>query len=96
MLTSVIVAGAFGNYIRPHNAQRIGLLPARVPTDRILFVGNTSLAGAHRAATSLGVRDEARALADSTRHIDLSLDPAFQDIFVDALFFPDPQELALL
>lgn len=93
-LKSVLVAGAFGNYIRPHNAQRIGLLPSSVNTNRIQFGGNTALAGAHVAALSLRSRQQARALARTVRHVDLSLDPAFQDVFVESLFFPNSDRWA--
>ena len=86
----VLVAGAFGNYIRCANAQRMGLLPNAVSTGRIAFVGNTSLAGARLTATSLRARLQAQEIAQRTDHLDLSLDPAFQDIYVDALFFPVP------
>lgn len=92
-LRRVLVAGAFGNYIRCANAQRMGLLPADVDSARIEFVGNTSLAGARLAATSLSARREALDIARRTEHIDLSLDPTFQDIYVDALFFPQPAAL---
>ncbi|NUM52286.1 MAG: DUF4445 domain-containing protein [Candidatus Hydrogenedentes bacterium] len=88
-LRRVLVAGAFGNYIRCSNAQRMGLLPGDVDPERIAFVGNTSLAGARLAATSLKARREAEELAKRTEHLDLSLDPAFQEIYVDALFFPE-------
>ncbi len=87
-LRRVLVAGAFGNYIRCANAQRMGLLPNGVNPDRIAFVGNTSLAGARLTATSLRARRQAQEIAQRTDHLDLSLDPAFQDIYVDALFFP--------
>jgi uncharacterized 2Fe-2S/4Fe-4S cluster protein (DUF4445 family) len=89
-LRRVLVAGAFGNYIRCANAQRMGLLPLEVDPGRIEFVGNTSLAGARMAAASLSARRQAQELALRTEHLDLSLDPAFQDIYVDALFFSDP------
>ena len=66
----------------------MGLLPNGVNPDRIAFVGNTSLAGARLTATSLRARRQAQEIAQRTDHLDLSLDPAFQDIYVDALFFP--------
>ena len=89
----LLVAGGFGNYIRCANAQRMGLLPAEIDPERIVFVGNTSLAGTRLAATSMTARQTARELAARTEHIDLSLDPAFQDTYVDALFFPIPGAL---
>lgn len=87
-VTRVLVGGAFGNYIRCENAQRMGLLPPDIDPGRIAFVGNSSLAGARLAATSITARKAAAELASKTGHLDLSLDPGFQDAYVDALFFP--------
>ncbi|MBI2433615.1 MAG: DUF4445 domain-containing protein, partial [Candidatus Hydrogenedentes bacterium] len=84
----VMVAGAFGNFIRCENAQRIGLLPSEIPADRFEFVGNTSLAGACMAAWDLEQRHRAERLARSAEHTDLSLDPEFQEVFVSCLTFP--------
>ena len=86
-LQHVLVAGAFGNYVRCENAQRIGLLPHDVPPSRLTFVGNTSLAGARRAAASIQSRSLAERLAQRTHHIDLSLDPAFHETYVECMFF---------
>jgi uncharacterized 2Fe-2S/4Fe-4S cluster protein (DUF4445 family) len=86
----LLVAGAFGNYIRCENAQRMGLLPGGMPVDRIHFVGNTSLSGAQLAALSQDVRAEAARLARHAEHVDLSSDPQFYESFVEALIFPSP------
>jgi uncharacterized 2Fe-2S/4Fe-4S cluster protein (DUF4445 family) len=40
-IKQVLLAGAFGNYIRKESALRIGLLP-NVPPERIHFVGNAA------------------------------------------------------
>jgi uncharacterized 2Fe-2S/4Fe-4S cluster protein (DUF4445 family) len=87
-LGGVRVAGAFGNYVRCESAQRIGLLPAELTRDRFAFVGNTSLAGACLCTLSNAARAEAGRAARNIEHLDLSLDPGFQETFVDAMFFP--------
>jgi uncharacterized 2Fe-2S/4Fe-4S cluster protein (DUF4445 family) len=87
-LDQFVVAGGFGNYIRPANAQRIGLLPPELDPERFAFAGNTSLAGARLTAVSLEARERAEALAGRTRHVDLSLDLNFQMEYVEAMFFP--------
>ncbi len=87
-LRSVLLAGGFGNFIRRNHAQRIGLLPADIPHDRIIYVGNASLSGAKWALLSATAREQVEALARQTRHVDLSRDPAFQDEFADAMLFP--------
>jgi uncharacterized 2Fe-2S/4Fe-4S cluster protein (DUF4445 family) len=89
-LGSVLLAGGFGNFIRRNNARRIGLLPP-IPTERIRFVGNTSLMGAKAALLSVDERREAERIAEATRHLDLSQDPEFQMEFSEAMLFPDDE-----
>lgn len=88
-LRRVLIAGGFGNFIRRSNAQRIGLLPREVEHRRIRYMGNTSLAGAELAAMSLGARRAAEDVARRTAHVDLSADPEFHRLFVDAMVFPE-------
>ncbi|MBN1588483.1 MAG: DUF4445 domain-containing protein [Pirellulales bacterium] len=87
-LGRVLIGGGFGNFIRRSNAQRIGLLPAAIPRNRIRYQGNTSLAGARLAALSQTARAQAEQLARQTKHVDLSCDPDFQDVFADSMIFP--------
>jgi len=93
-LGRVLIAGGFGNFIRRSNAQCIGLLPSGLDHHRLAFVGNTSLAGARMAAISQTARACAEQLARRIKRIDLSLDPAFQAEFVNAMTFPSirPEE----
>jgi uncharacterized 2Fe-2S/4Fe-4S cluster protein (DUF4445 family) len=88
-LEAVLIAGAFGNFIRRSNAQRIGLLPGAVPRPRIRFQGNTSLAGARLILVSVEARRAAEQLARRTEHLDLSTDPGFQEAFAEAMIFPE-------
>ncbi len=87
-LDRFLVAGGFGNYIRPENAQRLGLLPETVDPGRFAFVGNTSLAGAKRVALSRRARAHAETIARQVRHVELSLDVNFQMEYVEAMMFP--------
>ena len=52
-LGAVLLAGAFGNFIRRSNARRIGLLP-QIPCERVRFVGNAKL-GDTRLSTQVGL-----------------------------------------
>lgn len=88
-LQRVVVAGGFGNYIRRHNAQRIGLLPAELAAEKIRYEGNTSLAGARMAALCRAARRSAEELARQTDHVDLSTSPQFASVFADSMLFPD-------
>ena len=86
-LQEVLLAGGFGNFIRRGNACRIGLLPS-LPSSRIRYVGNASSMGAKAILLSEELRKEAETIAESTEHVDLSLDPEFQMEFGMAMMFP--------
>jgi uncharacterized 2Fe-2S/4Fe-4S cluster protein (DUF4445 family) len=88
-LQAVYIAGGFGNFIRRSNAQRIGLLPGQLDHYKIRYSGNTSLAGACLGALSIRARGLAEEIARRTEHIDLSTDPDFQDLFAEAMIFPE-------
>ena len=84
----VLVAGGFGSFIRRDNAQRIGLLPPELPHDRIVYIGNASLAGAKWVALSRRARARAEVVARLARHVELSNDPDFAMEFAMAMYFP--------
>jgi uncharacterized 2Fe-2S/4Fe-4S cluster protein (DUF4445 family) len=86
-LSEVLLAGAFGNYVNPASALRMGMLPP-VPLERILGVGNAAGAGALLALISLDERRRAVEIAASAQHIELSRRPEFQIAFMDAMVFP--------
>ena len=87
-LSAVLLAGAFGNFIRRSNARRIGMLPP-IPCNRIRFVGNTASFGAKRALLSTTEKDYANRIVAQVQHVDLSLDPEFQMEFGGAMLFPE-------
>lgn len=84
----LLLAGAFGNFIRRGNARRIGLLP-QIPCDRIRFIGNAASLGAKLALLSVDERQYAEQLRINTEHVDLSLDPEFQLEFSESMMFPE-------
>ncbi len=86
-LDEILLAGAFGNYIRKSSAQRIGLLPA-VPPERIRFVGNAASTGAKMALLSRAVREDADRIRRETRHLELAALPEFMNAFMDHMLFP--------
>lgn len=87
-LKRVLLAGAFGNFIRRNHARRIGLLPP-IPCDRIRFIGNASSLGAKRALLSVAEKHSAVAIARAVQHVDLSLSSEFQMAFSSAMLFPE-------
>ena len=83
----VYLAGAFGSHLDPEASIRIGLLPG-VSRGRVVPIGNAAGAGAKMVLYSCGMRDVAMRLAEDIHYIELSADPAFNDLFVKEMDFP--------
>ena len=83
----VLLAGAFGNFIRPDRARAIGLIPP-LPLARVKFVGNAAGAGAKMLLVNRDLRRVADDVARGVEHVELSQRPDFQARFADAMFFP--------
>jgi len=83
----VLLAGAFGNRIRPDRARTVGLIPP-VALDRIRFVGNAAGVGAKMLLVNRGLRHVADDVARGVEHVELSCRPDFQSRFAEAMFFP--------
>jgi len=88
-LQTVLIAGGFGNFIRPASARRIGLISPKIDVARVVFCGNAALAGAREIACSASALDRAERAAARTIHVELASDPDFSDAFAEAMFFPE-------
>jgi uncharacterized 2Fe-2S/4Fe-4S cluster protein (DUF4445 family) len=79
--TSLLLAGAFGNYVRTESARRIGLVPAEAA--HVRPAGNTALRGTRMLLLSPSRRDGIVAgVLRITRHVELAATPEFQEAFV--------------
>jgi uncharacterized 2Fe-2S/4Fe-4S cluster protein (DUF4445 family) len=87
-IDTLYLAGAFGNYIRPESARRIGLLPA-LDLERIMFVGNAAGTGAKEVLLSKQARGLAENLAREFDYVELAGKMEFQMIFSESMFFPE-------
>jgi uncharacterized 2Fe-2S/4Fe-4S cluster protein (DUF4445 family) len=85
-IKEVLLAGAFGNYIRRESALRIGLLP-NVPLERIRFVGNAAASGAEMILLNSALRAEAERLARKIEYIEIANEPDFQEVFAESMAF---------
>ena len=100
-LRRLYIAGSFGNYVNPTSAKLLGLIP-EVPTEIIEFVGNTAIAGAKMCLISAEMREEAKAIGEEVRYIELGTDPSFSKDFAASMYLPHqdaslyPETCALL
>ncbi|MBI2878313.1 MAG: DUF4445 domain-containing protein [Candidatus Rokubacteria bacterium] len=86
-IDELLLAGGFGNYLSIQSAIRIGLIPP-LPPERVRYVGNAAALGAQLALVSEAERERAEAIAGRIEHVALATHPDFQDIFVEAMNFP--------
>ncbi|MDD6201259.1 MAG: ASKHA domain-containing protein [Firmicutes bacterium] len=87
-IDQVCVAGAFGTFMDPDSACRIGLIPG-VLRKKIRPVGNAAGEGAKLVLWNRHRWESARRLARQAEFLELATVPDFQDAFVDELEFPE-------
>jgi len=85
-IKQVLLAGAFGNYIRAESALRIGLLPD-VPVESIHFVGNAASSGARLLLLSRQCREKGKELASKIKYVEIAHQKDFQAVFADSMRF---------
>ena len=84
------IAGGFGQKINLEKAVGIGLLPEEL-LDRMIPVGNSSLAGAVMAACDPAVLERMRAVGEKAEETALAENPLFSDLYMDNMFFPEQE-----
>ena len=85
-MNSIILAGAFGNYIDKKSALKIGLLPD-IGEEKIISVGNAAGAGACMALLSKTSRELVKSLVKEVTHVELSVNMDFQEEYMIAMNF---------
>lgn len=81
-----IIAGAFGTYLSPESAIRIGMFPD-LPRYRFDQIGNAAGTGARMMLLSAPSRRTAETILTRTNYIELTTEPEFMDLYVDAINF---------
>ena len=90
-IDTLLIAGAFGNYMNPASACAIGLLPPELE-NRILSIGNAAGEGAKMAVLNQEEFKRSSRLSEETRFVELALERNFQDVYVEELLFPEEEE----
>ena len=80
----VLVAGAFGNYMNPDSACRIGLIPSELK-GKVRGMGNAAGEGAKIALLCRSEIDEAKRLASKIPFVELASEPDFMNSFMKGL-----------
>jgi len=80
----VLLAGAFGNYIRPESAIAIGLLP-KVEVSKVIPVGNAAGEGAKGLLLSKKNRNLAEIIVNKIQYVELASDVRFQEVFMQSI-----------
>ncbi|MCK8817845.1 ASKHA domain-containing protein [Natroniella sulfidigena] len=86
MLDNLYLAGGFGNYLDPHNACVINLLPQEVE-DKIIQIGNGAGIGAKMYLIDQKMKSSAEQLQKKVNYIELSSSSHFQTEFMNSMEF---------
>ena len=92
-LDEVVVSGQFGAHLAPESLTGTGILPAEVQ-DKIVYVGNTSKAGAYMALMSHQAKREMEALAKEMGYLELGATDGYERLFSECMNFPAPSKSA--
>lgn len=90
-IQTVYIAGAFGNYMNPVSAGKIGLLPASL-VEKVKPVGNAAGEGAKIALVNEKEMLDMDELVRKIEFVELAASPEFQDCFIDELGFSEREE----
>ena len=85
-IKEVLLAGAFGNYLNPHSACVIGLIPPELEI-KIRMIGNAAGTGAKLALLSSREFRRAKDIAETVKFIELGSYPRFNSIFGECTYF---------
>jgi len=80
----ILLAGAFGNYVKRESAVAVGLIPA-LSLERIRSIGNAAGVGAKLGLAARSMRDRAEEVAQRVEYVELSRKPEFHLRFADAM-----------
>ena len=83
-IDEVYIAGAFGNYIRPDTASRLGLVP-NIGLNKIHFIGNAALEGARMILLNKKNLKIVKQLLYETKFIELAGREDFQEAYITNL-----------
>lgn len=78
---AMYIGGAFGNFMPPESARRVGLIPHEL-RERVVLTGNVAGRGALTALLSTAFGDRIDSVASAAEYIELSMHAGFNEHFV--------------
>lgn len=87
-ISSLYIAGGFGNYLHKESAIKIGLLPKKLATS-ICTVGNAAISGAAIFLLDSTAKKTAQAFMQSTDVLELSTNPVFSEHYMMGMLFEE-------
>lgn len=85
-ISEVFLAGAFGNYLKPESACKVGLIPKELK-EKINGIGNAAGVGAKLAMLSEKEYERAIKLYQKIDYVELSIHPKFNKTFLTKVEF---------
>ena len=83
----IVLAGGFGSYVDLEKAMTIGLLP-EIDPDKVVFIGNGSLAGATMACLANHIRKDVVEVTNKITNFELSETASYMNNYMASLFLP--------
>ncbi len=85
-IKEVLLAGAFGNYLNPHSACVIGLIPPELES-KIRMIGNAAGTGSKLALLSSSEFLRTKDITEAVKFVELGSYPRFNSIFGECTYF---------
>lgn len=86
----ILIAGAFGSYLRKSSVMDIGLVP-QIDPEKVHFIGNAAGVGARMALVDRNAWRRAEAIRENAEYLELGGHPEYQDVFGTSMgFFDSP------
>lgn len=87
-ISTLYIAGGFGNYLNKEMAAKIGLIP-KVLANKAIAVGNAALMGASMLLLNTEIKEKTVELARTANILDLSTNPIFSDRYMSGMMLEE-------
>lgn len=81
------ITGKFGTSVNIRNAKNVGLIPRKIPDNKVYFLEEGALSGAKKVLLEPKAEKEISGILSICEHVELHKDKDFQDIFAASMSF---------